>query len=292
MPKLIILPEIEVIDMYLSNLYTTKEICTFFKVSKPTIRKLLLKNNIKSKLSYKYEYYNDVFEVIDTEEKAYWFGFLYADGYVRKRKSCELRLKLSIIEKDHLLKFKKFISSDDIPVVYEETINKKIKNNSNYKKSKTFKISVNSNKIVNDLISKGCVSKKSKVIEFPNISENLLCHFIRGYFDGDGCVSYSNQTTVSMVSGSSIFLDSVSKELNRNSGCKTSNLVGRSENYKILKYSTKEDISLIYCYLYQNSNIFLDRKKIKFQYLIDNYEELIDKKNKYRRYLYKKNNQK
>jgi intein/homing endonuclease len=39
----------------------------------------------------------------------------------------------------------------------------------------------------------GCVPNKSKILEFPFIfkNSNLTRHFIRGYFDGDGCISYA-----------------------------------------------------------------------------------------------------
>lgn len=37
------------------------------------------------------------FENIDTEEKAYWLGFLYADGYVNAN---EDKIELCLAEKD------------------------------------------------------------------------------------------------------------------------------------------------------------------------------------------------
>ena len=79
MGKYIELDENKLIEMYKSNIYTMSDLCEHFNVSKFKIRKVLLLNNIDSKSSKKYRYYDDIFETIDNEEKAYWLGFLYAE---------------------------------------------------------------------------------------------------------------------------------------------------------------------------------------------------------------------
>ena len=117
------------------------------------------------------------FEKIDTEEKAYWLGFLYADGCVGSK---EDKIELGLAEKDlkHIEKFRDFMG-----------INNKI---SYRKDTKSYRISFRSQKCKLDLINKGCVPKKSLILTFPNeeqVPSNLLRHFIRGYFDGDGWFS-------------------------------------------------------------------------------------------------------
>lgn len=257
--------ERKVISMYNGGHYTVSEICELFNVSKYKIRTVLKNNGIKSKTSKKYDYNDFIFENIDSEEKAYWLGFLYADGYVRKRSGVgsELRLKLSIKDMDHLIKFKKFISPDEkTPLVYEEN-----------KNSKCYKISINSSKIVDDLINKGCINKKSSLIEFPYfLNKELTNHFIRGYFDGDGSISFSDkQICLNFVSGSENFLKKLKKELSNGSNCKESNLVGSSDRFKYIQFSAKDDLYKIYDYLYKNSNVYMDRKFQKYTYIINNY---------------------
>ena len=270
--KYIKLPENEVIEIYLSNKLTMLEICSKFGVSKHKIRTLLKNNGIKSKSSKKYNYNDSIFENIDTEEKAYWLGFLYADGYVRERVKVgsELRLKLATIDKEHLIKFKNFITSDDIPIVYAE-----------YKNSKSCKVSINSKKIVSDIINKGCINKKSRIIEFPTfLPEKLISHFIRGYFDGDGSISYSDkQIGLNFVSGSKKFLEEISQKLKIEANCKNANLVGSSENYKYIQFSSKDDLYKLYDYFYKNSSVYMDRKKEKYTYITDNFTELKEKIN-------------
>lgn len=265
--------EDKVIDMYKNGTYTISTICKIFGVSKHKIRTLLKNNGVKSKSSKKYYYNDNIFENIDTEEKAYWLGFLYADGYVRVRKdnSSELRLKLSIVDKQHLIKFKEFISIDvNIPIVYNE-----------YKNSKSYKISINSNKLVNDLINLGCVNRKSKIIKFPNfLSQDLISHFIRGYFDGDGSISYSDkQIGLNFVSGSQDFLKEIATKLALFTGCKTANLVGSAESYKYIQFSSKDDLYKLYDYFYNNSTIYMDRKKEKYTFIINNFSALKEKIN-------------
>lgn len=245
--------------MYLSNRYSIKEICTNFNVSKMKIMTILRKNSISRKSSKKYNYNDDIFEKIDTEEKAYWLGFLYADGYVRERKSgSELRLKLSIRDKEHLLRFKSFISEDNIPIVEEMSGN-----------SKCVKVSINSRKIVQDLIKLGCVGKKSLIITFPKLENNLIHHFIRGYFDGDGWISTKkdNSFCFGIVSGSKSMLDAVNKIISKESEITETKIYHRSLNVNNIVYSSVTDIIKIFRFLYKESNIHLNRKMDKFTYI-------------------------
>lgn len=56
------------------------------------------------------------------------------------------------------------------------------------------RLTITNKKIAKDLIKCGCIPNKSLVLKFPDerifASKDLIRHFIRGYFDGDGCISY------------------------------------------------------------------------------------------------------
>lgn len=258
--------------MYLSNKYTIKEICATFNVSKMKIMTILRNNSIERKSAKKYRYNDDIFESIDSEEKAYWLGFLYADGYVRERKSSsELRLKLSIKDKEHLLKFKNFISDDDIPIVEQMSGN-----------SECIKVSINSKKIIQDLIKIGCVSKKSLIIKFPKLKNNLIHHFIRGYFDGDGWISVkkNNSFCFGIVSGSKSMVDVVNKIISKECEIKETKIYHRSLNVNNLVYSSVTDIIKIFGYLYKDSNIHLNRKMEKFIQITKYYQNHKNKNTK------------
>ena len=54
-----------------------------------------------------YKYNENFFEKIDSPRKAYWLGFLYADGCILdQRKSKILEITLSKNDKNHLQKLK------------------------------------------------------------------------------------------------------------------------------------------------------------------------------------------
>nr|DAG90196.1 MAG TPA: endonuclease [Crassvirales sp.] len=52
----------------------------------------------------KSEFNRDFFSVIDTEEKAYWLGFLYADGFISASGNT-VGLSISLKDIDHLKKY-------------------------------------------------------------------------------------------------------------------------------------------------------------------------------------------
>ena len=61
------------------------------------------------------------------------------------------------------------------------------------------------------LIKKGIPEKKSYIVKFPSnkiIPNNLMSHFLRGVFDGDGDVGNSDRNTgVKITSASLVFLE-------------------------------------------------------------------------------------
>lgn len=64
-----------------------ERISKIFGVSKGTIQKFMRQHNLKGEQPRKHSVDQSFFEKIDTEEKAYWLGFLYADGVVYKRRN-------------------------------------------------------------------------------------------------------------------------------------------------------------------------------------------------------------
>jgi len=92
------------------------------------------------------------FEHIDTEEKAYWLGFLYADGSVGSK---EDKIELGLAEKDlhQIEKFRNFMGISN-KIGYRES-------------SKSYRMSFRSDKCKQDLINKGCVPKKSLILKYP-----------------------------------------------------------------------------------------------------------------------------
>jgi len=142
------------------------------------------------------------FKTIKNEKTAYWLGFLMADGCVFiKNNQNFLDLVLAGKDETHLSKFHRFLNSKIRIRKYELEDGRTVVKGRHYSKI-----------LCNNLINHGCISQKSLKLEFPNIPTHLLNHFIRGYFDGDGCISIhnKNQKTPSMritIIGTKNFLD-------------------------------------------------------------------------------------
>lgn len=126
------------------------------------------------------------FDVIDSHDKSYWLGFLFADGY-NSNKDIVIQLKDSDIEV--LNQFKIDIESNT------ELKNKTIFNKQINKNTYSVRLCISSQhmcKMLNDI---GMVKCKSKILKFPNISKEFIPSFIRGVFDGDGCIYIKNRSS-------------------------------------------------------------------------------------------------
>src|SRR5690606_21393784 len=144
---------------------------------------------LKIKMNKKYNFNESFFETIDTEEKAYWLGFIAADGNINDRgenKSKSLHIGLSFKDKNHLLKFMININYSHLLIEIKERI-------INLKKRRYVRLNLNSKKMYNDLLDKGITPRKSLTLKPPkNVPKDLVRHWIRGYFDGDGSVHIYN----------------------------------------------------------------------------------------------------
>jgi hypothetical protein len=125
----------------------------------------------------------------------------------------------------------------------------------------------------NDLKSKGVVPKKTYMDSsevFNYISEKLIHHFIRGYFDGDGglCESKNGQSCIQII-GTNNFLIKLRDIIVENTGMSPSKLIKRKNTQIVsnLGWSGIYQIKTFYDYVYKESNIYLERKKPQFEEL-------------------------
>lgn len=166
-------------------------------VSKTVITRIFKENNIPIATSnHKYKADYRKFQYIDSSEKAYWLGFIAADGCVYQRqsgKSNSLLINLSRKDKGHLEAFKKFMNSN--VNIIDHVQNEGFSNN-----SEMSKIVFNSNKLVDDLIDKGVTPRKSLTLQPPKIETKYFLPFILGFFDGDGSISYNSSEGIYSIS--------------------------------------------------------------------------------------------
>ena len=189
------------------------------------------------------------FECIDTQEKAYWLGFIYTDGYINPSHTC---LRVEVKSTDDIL-IRKFGDLFDKSVKYATR-------NQNNKTYTSAYVSIYSKKLVGDLKKLGIVNRKSTkdiYTFFEHIPSNLMSHFIRGVFDGDGTIKKSGQFC---IYGRLEFLTIIKKHLLNSVSLSNLGVKKHGSIYKIT-YSGNFNLLKIYNYIYKNSTIQLDRKK-------------------------------
>ena len=205
----------------------------------------------------KYNCNYDYFKEIDTEDKSYWLGFLYADGSIHKTKHT-MDLVLSINDKEHLYKVNNYLEST-YPIKIE--------------RNKYVKLTIHNKYFGELLIDKGCIPTKSLKLNFPTnkqVPSHLIRHFIRGYFDGDGCICNRivNEYMKSCINilGTYDFLTGVATSLPNDEVS-----VKQRHGYKIhnITIYNKLEIIKIFHYFYDDSTVYLERKYNKFLEMIE-----------------------
>ena len=255
------LPKNEIIDLYNSGLGAYK-IAKKFSCSGSSINNYLRDywgvDTKKTNNNYrKYTLDDDFFSVIDTEEKAYFLGLLYADGCVSDKNVFTIRLQ----ERDSYI-LQKFLDS--------------LKTNLNlsiflppYKSYQTQKgFSISSKKMCKDLIRLGCVPRKSLILKFPKenqVPEYLIHHFIRGSFDGDGTAFLTERiiNKRTYIEPGLAFISSIAfiEELKiKLDDFGSYSLVNKGKN-GYLSIKNHKELPSIIDFLYKDATIYLDRKK-------------------------------
>ena len=222
-----------------------------FGVSYSTIRNLLKRKGIKTE-GNKHNFPRDefYFSNIDSKEKAYWLGFLYADGCVHSNSN---EISITLKDRDHLEKFRKAIKSNN---KIGESIDKRFSS-----MPKIYHFSIKDKQLKSDLIKWGCVPNKSLTLtKIPNIPRDFVSHFIRGYFDGDGSFHWLNGTKNFRISfvGTAPFLKDIQKEL----GLSLSLGQQEGNQSKYFQVAGRKQVPMILDYIYKDSdeNIRLTRK--------------------------------
>lgn len=214
----------------------------------------------------KYTINETYFDNIDTPNKAYFLGFLYADGYI-SRDNHTINMTLQKEDTYILQKFLDEISPD-----------KKLQ----YIKSQDkFRLVICSKYMCDSLEKAGCYQAKTFTLKFPNLEQKMYSHFIRGYFDGDGSLylnTFSKTTQVQLdFVGANDFIIGLHNYIltifDINCKVRIANTKNTIKNVYRLRYGGRLNSVKILSYLYDDKgDFFLTRKYEKFL-LILNYKK-------------------
>lgn len=259
-----------VVKAYVEKPITISALAKQFNLSPPTIIKILNSNGIKRYT--KAQLYNpnmneDYFETIDNQTNAYFLGLIIADGNVFKDNCSNRQASISItLEDSDIYMLQKF--KDEIKV--ETSINSDGRGSS--------MIAVRSNKMASDLSKYGVIPRKSFTTYLPEIEPSLMRHLIRGILDGDGNVQ-GKQTNINNrykhsvgFCGSNLLMTQIRDWLVENVGVSNNKVYKYSDKFlSMVTWASIVDMQLLYHYFYDDSDIYLTRKKDIFDKVMNHY---------------------
>ena len=254
----------EIIDKFATGEYSRVSLSKEYGVGRKTIARALKKAGFRPKTKYQCD--EKYFEKIDTEGKAYFFGWMCADGCNDYKRG---RFVLRIQERDVeiLEMFKNELQSNHKLFFYKAQ-------KENWQNQ--YSLGIRSIKLSEQLFKLGCVPGKTFTLEFPDsniIPECLMNHFMRGFFDGDGTFYFAKRKDasyyykrVSMIS-SSAFCEGLQKYLFEKFGFNYNKLHDRSTKQdgsikQIMIDGTKAIAFLDW--VYRDAHFLLKRKYQKF----------------------------
>lgn len=252
---------LSIIDRY-KNGESVSKMSKEYDVDITAIYYQLHKANVKiqslSECNRKYHIKEDFFNNIDNEKKAYILGLIYADGS-HNTKYNTITFSLQEKDRDILDKITNIIQPTK-PLMF---LKKRKDTHQNQ-----YRLSISNEHISKTLLKYGVIENKSFAIRFPIfIPEHLIHHFVRGYFDGDGCISIYKikekykSCSISIVSNEEFLLsiqDLMVKKLKLNKTKLAKDR--RGNNIYSLVYGGKQNCIKIRDWLYKDATIYMERK--------------------------------
>lgn len=253
-------------EMY-NNGMQIKDISKKYGVSNVTISRLLKKNGVEID-KYKYHFNEHYLDSLDVQEKAYFLGLLWSDGHNCLSKNY---VTLSLQDTDkYILEKINIITENERPLHKNELSIKNPRYHDQY-------IATWGSKYFSQLLnSLGMGPNKTLTAEYPKcINESLHRHFIRGYLDGDGCISTSYGGKFAQVTlvGTSMLLNYMKDIIKQQIEIEV--FVDKDKRAKdpicVLRCSRKNDVIKLLEWIYDGASIYLKRKYDKYQqFLLNN----------------------
>jgi LAGLIDADG-like domain len=233
--------------------------------SQSSISQILIRNNIETRVGKKVTY-TDIntafFREINSEESAYFLGFLYADGCVQNGDyAYTVTLKLKANDQVILERLRDIMSPSS-PILFSDS-------------GKYSAFRTNQKVICEQLIALGCVPNKSLILEFPTkVPKDLIRHFLRGYSDGDGSIYRNNRKTkapsanyIWKIISTKQFCQTTAQLLRETLSINCSQSLSRPKTNPVtttLTVGGNSQSMKVLDWLYQGATIYLPRKHEKY----------------------------
>jgi hypothetical protein len=269
----------QVLDLYVTQDLPLRDVVNALKVTPDTIYRILYRNGVKTRRKAsspgpkRYQTNDTFFQTIDTEEKAYYLGLFYADGCVSQYgpsnlyKSC---ISLTAADSYILHRLNQAVYGQQKPLFHRKSHYVKRSDGREYTEKASKAFLVYGTVFAKHLIAQGCFPRKSLTLQFPTsdqVPDHLLPHFIRGYFDGDGSITRikgkNRQTVIFSIVSSGPFIDGLIQCLSDRFGCHMQKRSHGKVFYAVS--SSRRDAKRFYGAVYANANIWLRRKRDRFE---------------------------
>ena len=211
----------------------------------------------------KYQLNEHYFDVIDTPSKAYILGLLHADGCNHMDKGT-ISIALQEFDKNLLETIRLEIGSKK-PLRFIDNSNK---NKFGYNYENMYELQMFSMHMCEQLANKGIIPNKSLKIDFPDwLDDDLISHYIRGVFDGDGSVyqqikNENNKPIVVTITATDSFCQKL-KDICKNKLNINSHVYDASCHNgvtKVFTLSGKNICKTFLDWIYKDAEIYLQRK--------------------------------
>lgn len=205
-----------------------------------------------------------------SREMAYVLGFLYADGNITDAISSRTQyIGFANTDKALLTKIKSALQSEH-RIQFRPPRFAKHYNGKSYLSRKSFILRIGSRSMFTDLLRRGVVPRKSKIAIFPKVPDRLLGHFIRGYFDGDGCIYLEHalgkcrrnlikRMRVIFTSGSKQFLIGLRNAIAHSIAIRGNDIYYEHRTFRLV-YGTLES-NLLCNFMYRDRGVLFLRRK-------------------------------
>lgn len=249
------------------RLYTVENL-SFAKIGKRlgvsdvAIRNQLVKRNVAirslseshRKIPCNHKYFGEPLD----EDRAYWIGFLLADGGITEKKygqTDRVTVRLAKVDLPHLEKLASALESEHkITTLSEEG---------------SVQFSVSSSEIVDDLSRYKVIPRKSACHCFSDqIPDSLLRHYFRGYFDGNGGISQHSRSkwAINCAAGDHFliaFRDWIASHLGGHPAT-----ISFRDGIHRMAWSGTHRCREILDLMYADATVFLDRKMEKYNQIV------------------------
>lgn len=196
-----------------------------------------------------------------SHEMAYVLGYLYADGNLLHDQFSRGRyVSVTSIDEGMINTVKRLLNSEHTIVIGPAHDNNKSR----------FTLRMGNAALFNSLIKRGLYPNKSLTVRMPEIPDKFIRDFVRGYFDGDGCVYLyrSKGITADLIvrklsiiftSGSVKFLEDLLELLRYNLDLKQSKVYKGHRSFQ-LRFATSDTVKIFKFIYHGSGGLFLDRK--------------------------------